>query len=98
MPSEASSDAIERVCRAIWRRAYTEAPGGDWTTVDPGADSGTPIPTFYGDAGRARIFSTADGAAFDVRVFAHNGDEMWHRTYASMDAAFRNGKRVAEGS
>lgn len=81
--------------RAIDRRQGTGRPGDDWLKSEP-IGSGTGHPFYEGTHGRARLFVTHDGTAYDVRVFGHNGKQRAARTFRGLDAALRFGQRIAD--
>lgn len=84
-------DRIERARKTIDRRQYTDKIGNDWT---PG-EVGDSHPFFVGTYGKAVLDYSADGQRFQVNGYTYAGHQLFQREYASLDAALRNGTRVA---
>lgn len=84
-------DRIERARKTIDRRRYTDRIGGDWK---PG-EQGDPHPEVVGTYGKAVLDYSDDGKRFQVNGYTYAGHRLYQREFASLDAALRNGTRVA---
>jgi hypothetical protein len=84
-------DRIERARKTIDRRQYTYKVGNDWR---PG-DVGEAHPRVVGTTAQAVLDYSDDGARFQVNGYTHGGHHLYRREFASLDAALRNGARVA---
>lgn len=84
-------DRIERARKTIDRRRYTDRIGGDWK---PG-EQGDAHPEVVGIYGKAVLDYSDDGKRFQVNGYTYAGHRLFQREYASLDAALRNGTRVA---
>lgn len=84
-------DRIERARKTIDRRRYTDRIGNDWT---PGAQ-GDSHPEVVGTYGKAVLDYSDDGLRFQVNGYTYAGHALYRREFASLDAALRNGSRVA---
>ncbi|MFH8805189.1 hypothetical protein ACH4F6_37565 [Streptomyces sp. NPDC017936] len=84
-------DRIERARRSIDRRRYTDRVGNDWK---PG-EQGEAHPEVVGTYGKAVLDYSDDGLRFQVNGYTYDGHALYRREFASLDAALRNGSRVA---
>ena len=84
-------DRIERARKTIDRRRYTDRIGNDWT---PG-EEGDRHPEVVGTYGKAVLDYSDDGQRFQVNGYTYAGHALYRREFASLDAALRNGTRVA---
>jgi hypothetical protein len=84
-------DRIERARKTIDRRKYTDKVGNDWTA----GIEGMKHPKVVGVYGEAVLDYSDDGARFQVNGYTHGGHHLYRREFASLDAALRNGSRVA---
>lgn len=84
-------DRIERARKTIYRRQHTDRPGSDWTPREPG----TAHPYIVGTTAKAVLGYSDDGARFQVNGYTYDGHHIYRREFASLDAALRNGARVA---
>lgn len=84
-------DLVERARRSIDRRRYTDRVGNDWK---PGKEGDT-HPEVVGTYGKAVLDYSDDGRRFQVNGYTYDGHRLFQREYASLDAALRNGSRVA---
>ena len=82
-------DLIERAQRSIYRRKYTDKPGNDWS---PGHGE---HPWHVGTYGKAVLDYSDDGRRFQVNGYTYDGHHLYRREFATLDAALRNGTRVA---
>lgn len=87
---------IQRMNRAVDQRRYSDRPGARWFVWEsvPGTDY-TGTPSFNGVHGKARIYANPMGNRYEVNVYDYSGSLLWRKTFATMDAAFRNGERQA---
>lgn len=84
-------DRIERARRAIGRRRYTDKVGHDWKPGEPGMEH----PKVVGVTAQAVLDYSDDGQRFQVNGYTYDGHHLYRREFASLDAALRNGSRVA---
>jgi hypothetical protein len=84
-------DRIERARKTIDRRQYTDKAGHDWR---PGG-AGDAHPKVVGTYGQAVLDYSDDGARYQVNGYTHDGHHLYRKEFASLDAALRNGTRVA---
>jgi hypothetical protein len=84
-------DRIERARKTIDRRQYTDKVGNDWTPQPEGWHH----PFVVGVHGKAVLDYSEDGARFQVNGYTHAGHHLYRREFATLDAALRNGSRVA---
>lgn len=83
-------DRIERARKTIGRRRHTDKVGNDWTPQE-----GWRHPFVVGTHGKAVLDYSEDGARYQVNGYTHGGHHLYRREFASLDAALRNGTRVA---
>jgi hypothetical protein len=91
----AGNELIRRAGAAVERRKYTDRAGSDWFLPKEGYY--TPIPQYNGISGKAQLYATDDGKAYEVNVFTCSGKLMHRVTRKGLDAAFRIGQRLADG-
>jgi hypothetical protein len=84
-------DRIERARKSIDRRQYTDRIGNDWK---PG-EQGDSHPEVVGSYGKAVLDYSDDGQRYQVNGYTYDGHALYRREFASLDAALRNGSRVA---
>lgn len=84
-------DRVERARKTIGRRQHTDRPGADWTPQPAGWHH----PFVVGKAAKAVLDYSDDGARFQVNGYTLSGHHLYRREFASLDAALRNGSRVA---
>jgi hypothetical protein len=84
-------DRIERARRTIDRRRHTDKVGHDWTPREPGSAH----PYIVGVTASAVLDYSDDGQRFQVNGYTYEGHHLYRREFASLDAALRNGSRVA---
>ncbi len=84
-------DRIERARKSIDRRQYTDKVGNDWK---PG-EQGDSHPEVVGTYGKAVLDYSDDGLRYQVNGYTYDGHALYRREFASLDAALRNGTRVA---
>jgi hypothetical protein len=83
-------DRIGRARKTIERRQYTDKPGHDWR---PGYGES---PWHKGRLGIASLSYSEDGQKYEVSVSSREDDVLVYlREFATLDAALRNGTRVA---
>lgn len=87
---ELGSRLLERAAGAIYRRRYTDRTGNNWS---PGHGK---HPWHVGANGRAVLDHSDDGARYQVNVYTLDGLHAYRREFATLDAALRNGTRVAK--
>lgn len=84
-------DRVERARKSIERRRYTDRIGNDWKPGEPGDSH----PEVVGTYGKAVLDYSDDGRRFQVNGYTYDGYALFQKEYASLDAALRNGSRVA---
>ncbi|WP_086559898.1 hypothetical protein [Streptomyces africanus] len=84
-------DRIERARKIIDRRRHTDKVGADWKPGEPGMEH----PKVVGVTAQAVLDYSDDGARFQVNGYTYDGHHLYRREFASLDAALRNGSRVA---
>src|SRR5689334_4293693 len=87
---------IQKANRAIESRryGYDAKPGSDWHVKgDFTGYEGTP--TYVGSHGKAALYATEDGTAYEVNVFSYAGKLAHKVTRKTLDAAFRIGQKLA---
>jgi hypothetical protein len=84
-------DRIEKARKTIERRRYTNKVGNDWTLGEPGMEH----PKVVGVTAQAVLDYSDDGQRFQVNGYTYGGHHLYRREFASLDAALRNGSRVA---
>lgn len=86
-------DRIEKARKTIARRrhAWDAKPGWNWKPGEPGMEH----PKVVGTHGKAVLDYSDDGQRFQVNGYTHNGHRIYRREFATLDAALRNGTRVA---
>jgi hypothetical protein len=82
----------EQLRKAVDTRQFTGRPGDGWTL-----SSVADLPQFYGGLrNKVMISSAEDGESFEVLVFNRAGRKLHSKTYKGIDAAFRNGEKLAD--
>lgn len=84
-------DRIEWARKTIGRRQYTDRAGHDWKPGGPGMEH----PKVVGVTAQAVLDYSDDGQRFQVNGYTYDGHHLYRREFASLDAALRNGSRVA---
>lgn len=87
---------IRKANRAIETRryGYDNKPGADWhVKADFEGYEGTP--TYHGTKGKAALYATEDGTAYEVNVFSYAGKLAHKVTRKTLDAAFKLGQKLA---
>jgi hypothetical protein len=86
-------DRIERARKTIEHRrhAWNAKPGWNWK---PG-EAGMEHPKVVGPAAQAVLDYSDDGQRYQVNGYTHDGHHLYRREFATLDAALRNGDRVA---
>jgi hypothetical protein len=81
---------IEQARNAVLRSSGTDRPGGDWDVPDDGGG-----PLYRGAPNAALLTANDDGTGYEVHVYGPDRRELLHRSFTSLDAAFRNGQAWA---
>lgn len=84
-------DRIEKARRTIRRHQYTDRPGAGWLAGEDCMEH----PRIVGTYGKAVLDYSDDGRRFQVNGYTYNGHGIYRREFATLDAALRNGARVA---
>jgi hypothetical protein len=88
---------LHKANATIERRRWTDRPGGDWTVPTDDYSPFTQHPQYCGAHGKAVLFYSEDGTAYQVCIFSYAGKELHRVTRKGLDAALRVGQRLADG-
>ncbi|MGY5634148.1 hypothetical protein ACW7N6_38045 [Streptomyces sp. UC1A3] len=84
---------MERASATVYRRrhAWDAKPGWNWSS-----GHGSDYPWHNGVHGTARLDYSEDGRRYEVSVYTYSdGLRIFRKEYVTLDAALRNGTRVA---
>lgn len=84
----ARSILMDKAKEAVGLRRWTGRPGDGWLLDSTG------FPQTFGAHGRATIFAAADGAAYEVKLYDGDGNDVQSERRKTLDAAFNTGKRM----